>query len=308
MKTFLQLNTIFLSMIMEAIPFVLLGVIVSGVIQIYLKEQTISKIMPKNRLLAALFGCGLGLCFPACECGIVPITNRLLRKGVPLQAGIAFMLTGPIINPVVLFATYIAFGSDWRMAAIRAGAAIAVAFVTAVVLSLLFPSIPFRNGALTLNEGEEQAAAACEMQASEPRRMTRGRELMRVMEHAVEEFFSVGKYLVIGAFIAASMQTFLPTSALLHLGSNPVAASLVMIVLAFVMSLCSEADAFIASSFRSTFSTGALSAFLVFGPMIDIKNTLMLLGVFKGRFVAVLIALVAVCTLLSSLAVGRLFG
>ncbi|MBW7458778.1 permease, partial [Paenibacillus sepulcri] len=124
----------------------------------------------------------------------------------------------------------------------------------------------------------------------------------------VEEFFSVGKFLVLGAFIAASMQTFIPTSSLIHLGSNPVTSILVMIVLAFVMSLCSEADAFIASSFRSTFSIGSISAFLVFGPMIDIKNTMMLLGVFNGRFVAALIGLVTVSTLLTSLLVGRLFG
>jgi uncharacterized protein len=310
MKLLLQLNTIFLSMIMEAIPFVLLGVIVSGMIQIFLKETTIARIMPRNRLLSALFGCVLGLCFPACECGIVPITSRLLRKGVPLHAGMAFMLTGPIINPVVLFATYIAFGDDWRMAAIRAAMSIAVALVTAIVLSMLFPVIPFRAGSSGFSAAELLVAASSEVMAPAslaPKRPL-GKELWLVMEHAVAEFFSVGKYLVIGALIAASMQTFLPTAALLHLGGSPVTASLVMIALAFVMSLCSEADAFIASSFRSTFSTGALSAFLVFGPMIDIKNTLMLLGVFRGRFVAVLIALVAGSTLLASLVVGRLFG
>lgn len=307
MKTFLQLNTIFLSMIMEAIPFVLLGVIVSGIIQIFLKERTISKIMPRNRLLSTMLGCGMGLFFPACECGIVPITQRLLRKGVPLNAGIAFMLTGPIINPIVLFATFIAFGNDWRMAAIRAGGAVVVAFIVSVAISLIFPVMPFRQQE-PVTGAEFGMEAAADMHVEESPKLPLGREIMLVMEHAIEEFFSVGKYLVIGAFIAASMQTFLPTSTLLHLGSNPFTASLVMIVLAFVMSLCSEADAFIASSFRSTFSVGALSAFLIFGPMIDIKNTLMLLGVFKTRFVAVLIALVACSTLLVSLVIGRLFG
>jgi uncharacterized membrane protein YraQ (UPF0718 family) len=128
------------------------------------------------------------------------------------------------------------------------------------------------------------------------------------MEHAIAEFFSVGKFLVMGAFIAAAMQTFIPTSTLLHLGGNPLTSALVMITLAFVMSLCSEADAFIASAFRSTFSLGSITAFLVFGPMIDIKNTLMLLGVFKGRFVAALIAFTAFFTLLISLIVGRWLG
>ncbi|MBP3964123.1 permease [Paenibacillus sp. DLE-14] len=302
--TFLQLNTIFLSMIMEAIPFILLGVIISGLIQTFLSERLIARILPRNRYLASLIGCGVGLFFPACECGIVPITRRLIRKGVPLHAGIAFMLTGPIINPIVLFATYIAFGNDWNMVLIRGGMAIVVAYFTAIVISYLYPKLPLRG----MEGAGAEIAAGAESLAGERVRMPMRSRLYDVMLHAIDEFFSVGKYLVLGAFIAASMQTFIPTSTLLHIGSTPIAASLVMIGLAFIMSLCSEADAFIASSFRSTFSIGSLSAFLVFGPMIDIKNTLMLLAVFRGKFVLVLIALVAACTLASSLLVGRLMG
>ncbi|MBM7563212.1 permease [Paenibacillus sacheonensis] len=304
MVTFLQLNTIFLSMIMEAIPFILLGVIVSGLIQTFLSERWIARVMPRNRYAASLLGCGVGLLFPACECGIVPITRRLLKKGVPLHAGIAFMLTGPIINPIVLFATYIAFGNDWHMVLVRGGAAIVVAYVTAIILSFLYPKLPMRLH----EDAMPEIAAGADASMTAVSRIPMHRRLYDVMLHAIDEFFSVGKYLVLGAFIAASMQTFIPTSSLMKLGGNPVTASLVMIVLAFVMSLCSEADAFIASSFRSTFSIGALSAFLVFGPMIDIKNTLMLLGVFRGRFVLVLIGLVVASTLGVSLLVGRLFG
>jgi uncharacterized protein len=297
-KTFYQLNTIFLSMIMEAIPFVLVGVLISGLIQSFITERWIARIMPKNRFLASLFGCSVGILFPSCECGIVPITRRLLNKGVPLNAGIAFMLTGPIINPIVLFSTYIAFGNDWRVVAIRAGMAFAVALAVSMSVALLFPVLPLR-----LNE--QQIAAGSELPILVSNRPPMMSRLWSVLTHGVDEFFSVGKYLVLGAFIAASMQTFIPTSSLLHLGSNPVMSSLVMIGLAFTMSLCSEADAFIASSFRSTFSMGSLSAFLVFGPMIDIKNTLMLVGAFRGKFVVVLIALVTFFTLIGSLIVGR---
>ncbi|WP_372661491.1 permease [Cohnella sp.] len=303
MKTFLQMNTIFLSMIMEAIPFVLLGVLISGFIQSFITERWIARIMPRNRFLASLFGCSAGILFPSCECGIVPITRRLLNKGVPLNAGIAFMLTGPIVNPIVLFSTFIAFGNDWRVVAIRAGMAFVVALVVSMSIALLFPVLP-----LKMADSEQQIAAALEQPAAPVNRKPVIPRLGSVLMHAIEEFFSVGKYLVLGAFIAACMQTFIPTSSLLSLGSNPVMASLVMMGLAFTMSLCSEADAFIASSFRSTFSMGALSAFLVFGPMIDIKNTLMLLGSFRGKFVVVLIALVTVTTLIGSLIVGRLVG
>jgi uncharacterized membrane protein YraQ (UPF0718 family) len=299
-NTILQMNTIFLSMIMEAIPFVLLGVLISGLIQSFITERWIARIMPSNRFLASLFGCSVGILFPSCECGIVPITRRLLNKGVPLNAGIAFMLTGPIVNPIVLFSTYIAFGNDWRVVAIRAGMAFAVALVVSMSVAFLFPVLPLRV--------LEQQAAASEMPIVPNQRKPMLPRLGSVLTHAIEEFFSVGKYLVLGAFIATCMQTFIPTSALLQLGSSPVMASLVMMGLAFTMSLCSEADAFIASSFRSTFSIGALSAFLVYGPMIDIKNTLMLMGSFRGKFVIVLIALVTVTTLTGSLIVGRLIG
>ncbi|MGM0883900.1 MAG: permease [Bacillota bacterium] len=289
-------------MVMEAIPFVLVGVLISGLIQTFVKENWIARIMPKNRFLSTIFGCGVGILFPSCECGIVPITRRLINKGMPLHAGIAFMLTGPIINPIVLFSTYIAFGNDWKMVGIRAGLAVAVAFTVSVILSFMFKELPFRSY-------EPQVAASLEQSTAQlAKRVTLQSRLYEVIVHAIDEFFSVGKYLVLGAFIAACMQTFVPTSYLLHLGSNPLTSSLVMIALAFVISLCSEADAFIAASFRSTFTVGSLSAFLVFGPMIDIKNTLMLLGTYRGKFVAVLIGLVAFFTLAGSLIVGRLFG
>lgn len=313
MKTFLQLNTVFLSMIMEAIPFVLLGVIISGFIQSFITERWIARIMPKNRFMAALFGCSIGILFPSCECGIVPITRRLLKKGVPLNAGIGFMLTGPVINPIVLFSTFIAFGHDWRFVFIRAGMAFAVALVVSLTLAFFFPALPLREAdnrpsAAAETSAVPETAAASEFQAVERPHVPAYRKIGSVLTHAVDEFFSVGKYLVLGAFIAASMQTFIPTSSLLNIGSNPVMASLVMMALAFTMSLCSEADAFIASSFRSTFSIGALSAFLVYGPMIDIKNTLMLLGSFRTKFVIALIVLVSVCTLAGSLIVGRFLG
>lgn len=287
-------------MVMEAIPFVLVGVLISGLIQTFVTEKWISRVVPNNRFLSSLFGCGIGVLFPSCECGIVPITRRLILKGMPLHAGIAFMLTGPIINPIVLFATYIAFGNDWRMVAVRGGTAIAVAFCVSIAISFLFPKLPFK-------QEYAPVAAAIEPGIEVPApKLPVGTLIHEVITHAIDEFFSVGKYLVVGAFIAASLQTFVPTATLLHLGGNPVTASLVMIVLAFVISLCSEADAFIASSFRSSFGIGALSAFLVFGPMIDIKNTLMLLGTYRTRFVVVLIALVAVFTLAGSLIVGRI--
>lgn len=287
-SSFLQLNSIFISILIEAIPFILIGVILSGIIQMFVSEEMIAKIMPKNRFLAVLFGALAGVLFPACECGIIPITRRLLLKGVPLHAGVAFMLTAPIINPIVLFSTYIAFGNRWSVVFYRGGLALAVSLIIGVILSYQFKD----NQLLKPDEPGHHHHHGTLLQ-----------KLGGTLRHAIDEFFSVGKYLIIGAFIAAAMQTYVKTSTLLAIGQNDVSSSLVMMGLAFVLSLCSEVDAFIASSFSSTFSLGSLIAFLVFGAMVDIKNLLMMLAAFKKRFVFLLITYIVVIVLAGSLLV-----
>lgn len=288
-SSFLQLNSIFISILIEAIPFILIGVILSGIIQMFVSEEMIARIMPKNRFLAVLFGALAGVLFPACECGIIPITRRLLLKGVPLHAGVAFMLTAPIINPIVLFSTYIAFGNRWSVVFYRDGLALAVSLIIGVILSYQFKD----NQLLKPDEpGHHHHHHGTLLQ-----------KLGGTLRHAIDEFFSVGKYLIIGAFIAAAMQTYVKTSTLLAIGQNDVSSSLVMMGLAFVLSLCSEVDAFIASSFSSTFSLGSLIAFLVFGAMVDIKNLLMMLAAFKKRFVFLLITYIVVIVLAGSLLV-----
>ncbi len=288
-SSFLQLNSIFISILIEAIPFILIGVILSGIIQMFVSEEMIARIIPKNRFLAVLFGALAGVLFPACECGIIPITRRLLLKGVPLHAGVAFMLTAPIINPIVLFSTYIAFGNRWSVVFYRGGLALAVSLIIGVILSYQFKD----NQLLKPDEpGHHHHHHGTLLQ-----------KLGGTLRHAIDEFFSVGKYLIIGAFIAAAMQTYVKTSTLLAIGQNDVSSSLVMMGLAFVLSLCSEVDAFIASSFSSTFSLGSLIAFLVFGAMVDIKNLLMMLAAFKKRFVFLLITYIVVIVLAGSLLV-----
>ena len=289
-QSFLQLNTIFISILIESIPFILIGVFISGFIQMFVSEEMIARIIPKNRYLAILFATIMGALFPACECGIVPIVRRLLLKGVPLHAGIAFMLTAPIINPIVLFSTYIAFGNRIDMVLYRSGLALIVAFSVGVILSFQY------KGSQLLEKGTLNTH-----HHHHPTKQSFKEKFVDMLHHAVDEFFSVGKYLILGAFIAAAMQTYIKTSTLLEIGQTDVTSSIVMMFLAFVMSLCSEADAFIASSFSSTFSVGSIVAFLVIGPMVDIKNTLMMLSVFNKRFVFILISYIAIFVLLGSL-------
>jgi uncharacterized membrane protein YraQ (UPF0718 family) len=278
------MNTIFISILIEALPFILLGVLISGIIQIFVTEEMMARIIPKNKIFAVFSAAFIGAIFPACECGIVPITRRLMAKGVPLYAAIPFMLTGPVINPIVLFSTYIAFGNNWDMVLYRGGIALLVALIVGGLLSIQFKDSQLKNDV-----------------ADHVHRKSLKGKFIGMLKHSIDELFSVGKFLILGAFVAALIQTTVKTSTLLDIGQGPLSSNLVMMGLAYVLSLCSEADAFVAASFRSTFSTGSLVAFLVFGPMLDIKNTLMLLGTFKAKFVLYLMGyitiLVAIITL-----------
>ncbi|GKU83290.1 permease [Niallia sp. NCCP-28] len=267
-QTLLQMNTIFISIVIEALPFILIGVIISGIIQIFVSDEMIAKFIPKNTFLSILLASFLGSIIPACECGIVPITRRLILKGVPLPAAIAFMMTGPIINPIVLFSTFLAFGNSWTMFFYRGGLALIVSMIVGFILKLTIKDSPLKNShhhPVHYRSIKDRISA--------------------MLEHSINEFFSVSKYLVIGSLLAAIVQTYVKTSTLVAIGNGPISSHIVMMGLAYVLSLCSQADAFVAASFRSSFSTSSLLAFLVFGPMLDIKNTFMLLSTFKSKFV-----------------------
>ncbi|RXT04132.1 permease [Ammoniphilus sp. CFH 90114] len=289
----LSLNTIFLSILIEAIPFVLIGVLIAGIIQIFVTEDHIRKWMPKNKFLAVLMSCVLGALFPACECGIVPIVRRLIHKGVPLYAGIGFLLTGPIINPIVILSTYMAFGNDAKMAGWRMLLGFVVALVIAAIVALVYKGNQMKNEFIPLHTITNQTQKQPMM-----------KKIQHTLHHAIDEFFDMGKYLIIGAFLAALVQTYVSSAAILQLGSSIVTSTLVMMGLAYLLSLCSEADAFIAASFRNLFAPTALLGFLVYGPMLDLKNTFMLMAVFKFRFVLVLMGLITM-TVFSSVLISQ---
>lgn len=287
MDRILQLNTIFISIVIEAVPFIVVGAIVSALIEVFVSHDTIVRILPKNRFLSVITASLIGVLFPGCECGIVPITAKAVEKGMPLYSAIAFMLTGPIINPIVLFATYIAFGNSWSMVFYRAGLAIGVSILVGLILSFII-----KDNQLRINR---------EIHAHDHSHQPVSKKFISVINHTINEFFNVGKFLVMGSLIASAMQVYVPTRILVTLGHSNVTAILVMMVLAFILSVCTEADAFVASSFRNSFSQNSIVAFLVFGAMVDIKNLLMMFGAFKPKFVALLVSLIASFVFVGSL-------
>jgi uncharacterized membrane protein YraQ (UPF0718 family) len=290
-------TTVFLGIFIEAAPFLMLGTLASGLVEVFFNQGDFSRLVPRNPFAAAVLGGVMGLAFPVCECGVVPLTRRLVRKGLPLSAGIAFLLAAPVVNPIVIASTLAAFGpGPWLYT--RVGLSLLIAIATGGVFAfqrrpeqlLLAASRPVIAGGVELKTEPAPARPA-----------PRGWRLGEVLTIAVDEFFEMGRYLVAGGLLAAGMQTVVPQSALLALGGGPVLSVLVLIALAVLLSVCSTVDAFIALAFLGTFTPGSVLAFLVYGPMVDIKSTLMFLGVFKRRAVAYLILLPLLMTLLAGI-------
>jgi uncharacterized membrane protein YraQ (UPF0718 family) len=236
--------------------------------------------------LAALSGASLGIVFPVCECGVVPVTRRLYQKGLPISTGIAFLLAAPVINPVVFASTYAAFGWGPILLA-RFGLTFLIAAAVGFLFSLAQPE------EVLLSETMEESHHHGE---TVPAR--RGQQIWGAVAAGGDDFLDMVRYLIAGSMLAAAMQTVVPQSALLALGAGSVSSVLVMMTLAFVLSVCSTVDAFLALAFVNTFTPASILAFLVFGPMVDIKSSLMFLGVFRRRAVLYLILLPMLLTML----------
>ncbi|WP_027408495.1 permease [Anoxybacteroides tepidamans] len=294
-STFFNVNTIFLSIILEAIPFILLGVFASAIIQSFVSENTLRKIVPRNAFLAVIPAALLGIIFPICECAIIPMVRRLIKKGMPSHVGIVFMLSAPILNPVVYASTYFAFKSTPYIANAR----MFVGFISSIIVGLII--YRYFKGENILKTTENNT------HKHHHHHHKKRNKLLETLYHASDELFDTGKYLFIGAFLASLFQTFFDRNALLSIGTSTSLAPGAMMGLAYALSVCSSADAFVASSFSSTFTEGAILAFLVFGPMIDIKNTLMLFGYFKKKFVLFLLLVTSIVVYFSVYIFDQLF-
>jgi len=280
------LNTlvnVFLGIILQAVPFLLIGVLISSAIQIFISSDAIERRFPQKLGLGMLVAVLFGFCLPVCDCASVPIFRSLVKKGVPVPAAVTFLTATPVINPVVILSTYYAFNGNLRVVAVRVGLGI----ISSVLIGLLF-SIFLPKGKILSNsfDGIMCSCGCYDGTASLPG--VKGK-LGLFIRHSQAEFFNVGKYLMIGAFISAIFQTIGTRSLSVQSGAGFALSLLVMIIMAFLLSLCSTSDAVVARSFSANFSTGAVMGFLVFGPMMDIKNLFMLSGGFSRGFVAKLL-------------------
>jgi uncharacterized membrane protein YraQ (UPF0718 family) len=302
-------TTRFLGIFIEAAPFLLMGSLVSGLIDAFVRADDIARLIPRSPAAATAVGTLLGFIFPVCECGVVPVVRRLYMKGLPMSVGVAFLLAAPVVNPVVLASTYVAFGAGPVLIGRFALTILIAAAVGMIFAAAARPQDVLRPTSLAPIMGGSDAPARRDgafipltssgvMLSARPTLLAGLRIALR---SANRDFFDMGRYLIIGTFLAATMQTLVSENALMSLGSGPILSVIVMQLLAFVLSVCSTVDSFLALAFASTFTTGSILAFLTFGPMIDIKSMLMFAGIFKRRVVLYLVVLPFLMALLAGI-------
>ncbi|HWP52077.1 MAG TPA: permease [Clostridia bacterium] len=302
-------NTIFISILMQAFPFMLIGIFVSSAMEVFAPDEFVVSIFTSRFGLGFVTAMFAGLLFPVCECAIVPVTTRLVKKGVALPIAVTFMLSAPIINPIVIVSTLYAFPGQPHVAFFRIFFGLSIALLVGLILFLLDANKS------TLLNGQDDCACGCHGhdhcgccsttvdQAHDvddpvlaPR--TIPQKLQAMFLHAGEEFFGVGRYLVFGALLTSMIQILVPRAWFTGLSEKSGLPLLIMMAVAFLFSACSTSDAFIAKSFVGRFSLAAIMGFLVFGPMMDIKNILMLLASFRKKFVAALVLIIFIANFL----------
>lgn len=308
----------FTTIMLEAIPFLLLGALISAIIEEFVSEERISKMIPKNRVLGSLVGIFLGLFIPACDCAVIPIAMRLKKKKVPTNVIVSFMLASPIISPVVLLSTFFAFGETEKMLLFgfempklfvyRTIFGVLVALVVGIILDIICKDAVLKEETYehyhnhhdhehihTCNHHHE--GCSCSHHEKETGPLGRVKNIINIM---YGDFMGIISYMAVGALLAATMQILLPISNIGGIVQNKYISTFIMMLLAFALSLCSTSDAFIARTFMNSLSKNSILAFILLGPMIDIKNTILLNKSFNKKFVIVLIASIFITVYLIS--------
>mgnify|MGYP002344348926 FL=1 len=312
---------------LEAAPFLLAAAILSSLSEFYLDRDRIQRFIPRSRVAQVLTALGAGLILPTCECGVVLIVRRFLHKGVPPLMAVAYMLTAPIINPLAIVSTYLAFRGNWWMVFGRIGLAVVCASLTGLAIAALnregilreetparirtpqaFASLqpdPSEAHESRLDsEGAREhdccCSHGCTHDAAAPR-------WLGVLTHTAAEFMEMAKYLIVGALAAALFKTLTPQSILFRFESNPFLSIAVMMLLAVLLSVCSEADSFVAASFWS-FSQPAQLAFVAIGPMVDLKLIGAYGATFRRRAAIMLIAAPVIIIFILSAVIAAVLG
>ena len=296
-----SMSTIFLSILIEAIPFILFGAIVSSVIQLLVPTEWIIEKFSKRKIASFFIASVAGFFMPICDCGTAPIVSGLLKKGTPFPQTMTFWLASSAVNPVVLLSVYYAFPEQPMLVPLRMLSGMIIAVITGML---------FRVCHIETQEVRQEVRAAQFIGSEILDMNNRGRfgKLMAVIKGARLEFFRVLKYLIIGAFISSFLQTILSQAVKGVLSGSFAVQLVVMLAAAVFMSTCSNSNAFIGRSFLSSFHIMPVMLYMVLGPMLDFKNMLMLSEAVKKRYLFITAAIVGLIGYIMFFALVRYVG
>ena len=289
---------IFTGILYEALPFIVFGAIIAGIVEEMLPPRLLARLIPRNRILAIAIGGLLGLPSPMCDCGILVIVRRLLRKGVPLSCCVCYLLAGPIVNVVTLLSTRLAFsaqgstdsagGSSYQftgtqMMLLRAGLGYLVAFVTSLIVDWQYRKHGPQKLLTPLAVPTNHSQVDDDKEEAQPPKSWRQRG-ENIVETALHDFVDVMVFLILGALLAALSRQLIDREELeTWAGVYPIPAIAIMMGLAVALCICSQADAFVAASYAMP--PASKLAFLVLGPMLDFKLYSMYTRVFRPRLI-----------------------
>lgn len=286
--------TLSLSVIIEALPFVILGIVISIVVRVWLSRDILFRHLPQSSGLRRLTLSLLGIFLPVCECGNVPLARGLIMRGLSPAEALTFLLAVPILNPITIITTLQAFPADTSIVVFRVAGGLMIANLIGWIYATSKPAEMLKP----------DFVASCRHQHRPKTARAKWLEALDIFRLEARAMLPA---LLIGALLAAAVQTAVPREILLTLGSNPAWSILAMLLLAFVVSICSSVDAFFALAFRDTFTVGALVSFLTFGPMIDIKMLSLLRTTFRARILWQVSAVVALLSALIGSVVNYAF-
>ena len=304
---------IFSSLLLQAVPLVMLGAFVAAIIGTFVPVSIFVRLSKLPEPLQIPAAGVAGFAFPVCECGSVPVARRLVARGLIPSAAVTFMLAAPILNPLVIVSTSIAYrGRDifWAMVLGRAGLGLLTAMVVGWVVGARSREGFLRRVASDdlsnhgcLDETCDRGGGDgndCDHHDHEPR-------WRRFCGYLAGDFVYMGRFLIFGAAAAAALQTLVPQSVLGSVANTPIVSVITMMALAFALSLCSESDAFVAASFVQ-FGVGPQLAFLVFGPMMDAKLAFLYRATFSKGFLRTVLVVSVLVTLIGTLWIEVLIG
>lgn len=274
----------FLSIVFEGAPYILLGTLLSGFIDAFLPAKLLERVLPKSRVFSTIIAGFLGLVFPVCECAVVPVIRRLVQKGLPVSCAVTYMLAAPIVNPIVAVSTLTAF-KEFQGSPTMTIARLSLGYLVAVIVGLIV--LRFKPTQILRDHITAQIEGPSTSEGHSAPAPFNGK-LVHAMRTTMRDFLDTGMYFAIGVIITSIFNTRVDQAILNSVAANDLLALPTLMGLAMVLSLCSTSDAFIAAPMAS-FSMAAKLAFLVFGPMMDIKLLFMYSAVFRRKVVLCLL-------------------